>query len=164
MGSGKIALTGFQAGLGLVFFSATTALTATTGAITLAGTVPRATAIVVTGSGDYNALDLETTTTDLTVASVREINNTAAGYAVTLTSTNGGKLKNGTVGEITYTAKYDSASVTLSTSAETITTGAASSSVVNVTKAFSISYTGADSSERMEGTYSDDLTFTISAN
>ncbi len=136
---------------------------ASTGSITISGVVPQHTDIIVTPVAGYNALDLATTATDLSVANVTEKNNTALGYKVTLSSANAGALKNGTAGSIAYTAKYNSTSVTLSATPTNITTSPAASSVVNVTKAFKISYTGVDTTTMMQGTYSDTLTFTIAS-
>lgn len=137
---------------------------ALTGSITLQGSVGAATAIVVTPQNNYNALDLATTVSNLNVANVREINNTAAGYKVTLVSANAGKLKNGTLGQVSYTAKYNGNAVTLSASPQQITNQGPQTGVVNVVKAFTINYTGTPAADLMVGTYSDTLTFTIAAN
>ncbi len=136
---------------------------ATTGSITISGTVAQQTSIDVNPLTGYNALDLGTSQTDLAVAEVVEKNNTNLGYKVTLTSQNAGKLKNGTLGQVSYTAKYGSSSVNLSTTPQQITSGAVASSPVNVTKQFKVSYSGVDTSTMMQGTYSDTLTFTISS-
>lgn len=137
---------------------------ATTGSITISGSIPAATAIVVTPVTGYNALDLTTTAVDTQVATVREINNTPNGYLIKLTSQNAGALKNGTLGNVSYTAKYNASTVTLSSTAQTIVTSPASNSVVNVLKNFTVSYTGQAADTLMQGTYSDTLTFTIIAN
>ena len=137
---------------------------ATTGSITISGTVPAATAIVVTPVAGYNALDLATTAVDQQVATVREINNTANGYTVTLASANSGSLVNGVIGSVGYSAKYDGGSVTLSNTPQTVTNAGPSSSVVNVLKSFDVSFTGTAPEDLMQGTYSDTLTFTIQAN
>ena len=136
---------------------------ATTGSITISGSVPVATAIVVTSVTGYNNLDLTASPVNLTVANVREINNTANGYTVTLASTNAGQLKNGT-SALAYTAKYNNVTVTLSATATTVTTSPPSTAVVNVVKPFTVSYTGAAAETMTAGTYSDTLTFTIAAN
>ena len=138
-------------------------LAATTGTLLLSATVPSATAIVVTPVGSPGALDPTVTATDFLVANVREINNTTAGYHVTLSSANAGVLKNGTLGTIPYTAKYNGSSVVLSVTPQNITIGAPSTSVVNRLKTFSISYTGLPNDQRMAGTYNDTLTFTITS-
>ncbi len=147
-----------------VMIISTNALAATVGSITLSGNIPGATAIVVVAEAGYDSLDLSTTQTNTKIATVREINNTAAGYAVTLASTNSGALKNGSVGSITYSATYNDVSVTLSSTPVTVTSQGAQSSIINVTKDLDISYKGVNTEDYMAGTYSDTLTFTISAN
>ncbi len=142
---------------------AVSAQAATTGTITLSGTVAAATAITVTPAAGYNSLDLSTTQSNLNVATVREINNTTLGYSVKVASTNAGLLKNGTLGSVTYTSQYNGSSYTLSATPQTVTTGTASNSVVNVTKPLTISYTGTAADSLMQGSYSDTLTFTITS-
>lgn len=150
--------------LPFVFLLYSYAHSATTGSITISGTVPSATAIVVTPSLGYNNLNLTTTVSDLVVCQVREINNTVNGFNVTLSSANSGQLKNGTLGQKAYTAKYNGSSVTLTASPVNITTQGSQTGIVNQLKDFSISYTGSPSEDYMQGTYSDILTFTIQSN
>ena len=149
--------------LALVALFAATAHAATTGNITISGSVAQQTNITVTPLTGYNNLDLSTTASDLAVADVKEQNNTNLGYKVTLTSQNAGALKNGTLGSMAYSAKYNGSSVSLSSTPVTVTTGPVVTSPVNVTKQFKVSYTGIDPATVMQGTYSDTLTFTISS-
>ncbi len=157
-------LTKTVSALALSLFATTQTFAATTGTITLSGSVAAATAIVVTGVGGYNNLDLTTSQTNLQVANVREINNTANGYTVRMSSANAGALKNGTAGSITYTAKYNGVTANLAVAPVTVTSSPAANAVVNVVKPLSISYTGVAADSLMAGTYSDTLTFTITAN
>jgi hypothetical protein len=150
--------------LGLGLTGAGSAIAATTGQITISGSIPAYTAIVVSPVAGYNSLDLSTTATDKNVATVTEINNTTTGYTVKLASANSGSLKNGSLGSVAYTAKYNGTAVTLSSTAVTVTKQSSQTSVVNANKNFSISYTGVDPTTLMVGTYSDTLTFTITAN
>lgn len=140
------------------------AMAALTGSIQISGVIPAATAIVVTGVTGYNNLDLTTTAADQSVATVKEINNTTNGYTVTLTSQNAGKLKNGNLGSVSYTAKYDNSTVNLSATPSLIVNSPASNTVVATTHNFKVSYTGTAAANLMVGTYSDTLTFTIAAN
>lgn len=140
------------------------AMAALTGSILLQGSVAAATSITVTGTGNYNALDLAVTATDLAVATVNEANNTTTGYKVTVASTNAGLLKNGTAQSLAYTAKYNGATFTLSTTPQTVTNVTSSTAIVNVNKTLTISYTGQAASAMLAGTYSDTLQFTIAAN
>lgn len=147
-----------------LFLLAFSAMAATTGNITLQGVVPAVVSVTVTGQGTYNALDLTTTQTNLTVANVQEQSNDGLGYKVTAASTNSGQLKNGAIDQVTYTAKYNGTSFTLSSTAVTVTTQGAQAVIVNVTKPLTISYIGTPNVSLMSGTYSDTLTFTIVAN
>jgi hypothetical protein len=140
------------------------AFAALTGSITLQGSVAATTSITVTAQAGYNSLNLHATQSNLLVATVNEQNNTAAGYTVTLASNNSGKLKNGALGEVTYTARYNGSSVSLSSSPVTITTQGAQSAVVDLNKNLDVSYTGIPAAQLMAGTYSDTLTFTIASN
>lgn len=136
---------------------------ATSGSVILTGVVPAVTAIVVVPVSGYNNLDLTTTKIDLIVANVLEVNNTVNGYTVNVSSANAGKLTNG-ANEIPYTAKYNGTSFVLQTVPVTITTQGSQTTVVAALKSVAISYTGAPSENRMQGPYSDTLTFTIQAN
>ena len=155
----KIMTAGF-----LVLVSGGSAYAATTGNIAISGIVPASTAIAVNTVSGYNSLNLAVTAAGQVVANIQETNNTVNGYTVTMSSQNAGTLKNGTLGSLAYTAKYNNAAVTLSTTAATITTSGASTAVVNVSKPLAISYTGVPAASMMQGTYSDTLTFTITAN
>ena len=148
----------------LLFASGGSAYAATTGSIAISGSVPASTALVLTTVSGYNALNLSVTAANQPVANVQELNNTLNGYTVTLSSQNAGTLKNGTLGSLAYTARYNNAAVTLSSTAVAITTSGATTAVVNLTKPLTVSYTGVAASDMMQGTYSDTLTFTITAN
>jgi hypothetical protein len=140
------------------------ALGATSGSVVLSGVVPAETSITASGLAGYNSLDLSTTAQDLAVISVREINNTTNGYTVKMSSLNSGSLKNGTLGSVGYTAKYNGTAVTLSSNPVTVTNSGSTTTPVNVAKNFTISYTGADLTTLMQGSYTDTLTFSVTAN
>lgn len=139
------------------------AMAATQGSVILQGTVAKVVSLSVTGIGTYNALDLSATATDLDVATIDEASNDPSGYTVTLASSNSGALKNGNIGSVNYTAKYAGTSVTLSSTAQTITNAGTTTSTVSASKTLSVSYSGQALSNLMAGTYSDTLTFTIAA-
>jgi hypothetical protein len=147
-----------------LMFLSSTAMAATTGAITLSGVIPKIVSIVVSPVSGYSALDLTTTTNNLTVANVQELSNVQTGYTVTLSSVNSGLLKNGSVQSVGYTAKYNGVACSLTTQPVTITSTSSATGVINVTKPFTVSYTGTPAASLVDGTYSDTLTFTISAN
>lgn len=140
------------------------AFSATTGNITLSGTVPAVTSISIAPVAGYNILDLTATQTNTPVANVTEANNTALGYTVTLSSGNSGLLKNGALGTLAYTCKYNGNSAALSSTPVVVTTTSSQNNVVHTVKSLTISYTGISSDNLMQGTYSDTLTFTIIAN
>jgi hypothetical protein len=136
---------------------------ASTGTLTLQGVVPNVTSITVTPVSGYNTLDFSVTQTNLVVAQVTEENNTSVGYAVTVSSLNGGALKNGS-SSIPYTARYGGSGFSLTALGTQVTNVSSQASVVSTAKNLDISYTGAPHSQRVSGTYSDTLTFTIQGN
>lgn len=152
--------------LGCALFLSTIAVAsaATTGSVVLSGSIPANTSIAVTPTGSYNNLDLTTAANDLLVANVLEKNNTANGYTVTISSLNAGKLKNGTLGQITYTAKYNGTNAPLNGTPSSITTQGAQTVPINTSKQLTISYPAQDPNTLMQGSYTDTLTFTITAN
>jgi len=137
---------------------------ATTGSLTISGTIPAATSITVNPSVGYSSLDLVNGETNKVVAVVTEKNNTLLGYSVTLASSNSGLLKNGTLGSINYTAKYNNVIVTLSSTPQTITTQGSQVAIVNSNKNFAVTTTPTPEDMIVEGVYTDTLLFTISSN
>lgn len=137
---------------------------ATTGTVTISGVIPASTSILVTSQAPYNSLVLSSAQTNLVLAVVNEQNNTPLGYNVTLASANAGKLKNGAIGQIVYTARYNGVAATLSVAPVNVTTQGAQLSIVNINKNFDITYAATPTASVMAGTYSDTLTFTIIAN
>ena len=63
-----------------------------------------------------------------------------------------------------YAGDVRGTTVTLGSAPTTVTKTSSTDTVVDVSKALAISYTGRTAAEMMNGTYSDTLTFTISAN
>jgi type 1 fimbria pilin len=138
------------------------AFAATTGTLTLTGTVNGNVEIIVTPEAIASSLDLLTDATDLKVATVTEKSNTA--YTVTVQSANSASLtgKNaGTPDTLPYSLKYDGSAVSFSGDTATITDTATQTGASGVDKDLTISYT-ADSSLQAD-TYEDVLTFTIAA-
>jgi hypothetical protein len=142
----------------------TSAFAATSGTLLLQGIVAKKVSIVVTAEGVASALDLETSQTDLKVATVNEKSNSNTGYKITITSANLGKLKRGSGSEVfSYSLKYGGAAVGLSTAAGSVFTST-SASAVNFNKDLAVSYTGVANETMVEGTYSDTLTLNIASN
>lgn len=143
----------------------TTSFAATSGTLLLQGIVAKKVSIVVTPQAVASALVLETSQTDLKVATAVEQSNSSTGYKVTVSSANLGKLKRTDGSEVfSYTLKYGGASVGLSTAAGSVVTNSSSASVVNVSKDMAISYTGVAAETMVEGTYADTLTVNIASN
>jgi hypothetical protein len=143
----------------------TTSFAATSGTLLLQGIVAKKVSIVVTPQAVASALVLETSQTDLKVATAVEQSNSSTGYKVTVSSANLGKLKRTDGSEVfSYTLKYGGASVGLSTAAGSVVANSSSASVVNVSKDMAISYTGVAAETMVEGTYADTLTVNIASN
>lgn len=164
---------------GSLVLGAGSAFAATTGDVTVQGTVDPINEITVTAETGYNTLDLSTTQTDLKVATVLEKNNDADGYTVTLESANAkantssqARLKGALAGNadvMNYSMKYgvaaSEAAVTLSSAVgsegtATVTDATAPTASSGDSKNLLISYTGA---WLKADTYSDTLTLTIAS-
>ncbi len=147
----------------LSFLSLVSVNAATTGTLLLQGVVTKKLSIQVNALAVASALDLTATQTDLLVASVNEKSNSNTGYKVNVKSANLGKLKRSGAAEVvSYSMKYGTSSVDLST-ASGQTFNNAGAAVVNVNKDVKISYTGTPEDSLIEGTYSDTVTFEISS-
>lgn len=140
---------------------------ATTGTLTIQGTVDPTFSITVTGATGYSSLSLTTVVTKKAIATIVEKSNNAAGYTVTLNSVNKGALKGAIVTNadaLNYTLQYGGVDVTLDAATgnatlsdvSTVTPGAGTS------KSLTISY-DASTSMLTADTYSDTLTFTMTA-
>lgn len=137
---------------------------ATIGTLNLVGTIPKKVEIVVTPKPSASTLALETTQTNLSVATLTGKSNSNVGYTITIASSNAGKLVNSIASpvlstEVSYTMKVDSTSVALASSTSLSFTGK-----TPFTKDVTVSYTGVDASLYEEGSYTDTVTFTIAAN
>lgn len=144
--------------------TSTSAFSATTGSLLLQGIVGQRVSITVQAEALASALNLESSQTDLKVATVTEASNSKTGYKVTITSANLGKLKRTGGAEVfSYTLKYGGSAVGLSSTAGTVFTSA-TPAAVSVNKDVQISYTGTPAESMVEGTYADTVTFNIAAN
>lgn len=138
------------------------AYAATSGVLQLRGTVQARLSIELINDTNAGTLDLETTQSDFTVAQAREKSNSKTGYKVNISSTNAGELVSDEdpASTIAYTLKYDGTSVDLSGDEFSY----AYPTPGNNDRDLQISYTGVPFEDLVEGTYGDDVTFTISAN
>lgn len=143
------------------------AISATTDDLKLKGKVPKKLSILVTPETVALDLDLETSpaATGLLVASVNEKSNSNSGYKITSDSLNDGLLVNqqDTTQSVAYSMTYDGDAVDLSLSNDEVKNIGASG-VHDNNSEVKIVYTGAPHESRVEGNYTDTVTFTISAN
>lgn len=148
--------------LAVVGFS-TGSQAATTGTLTLSGTILALVSIVVTPNAASTSLDLTTNQTDLLVGTVAENSNALNGYRIKAKSTNGSKIKHATAADfISYTIKYGAGSATtLTTTDQIVKTQSTGGAYSNVSSNVTLSYTGSGS--LTAGAYSDGITFTIEA-
>lgn len=138
---------------------------ATTGTLLLQGIVLPKLSIVVTPETVASSLDLETTQTNLKVAEVREKSNVVLGHKVTITSANLSNLKRVSGTEVfSYTLKYNSNNVNLSTVSGQTFSYPATLTPVNVVRELRVAYTGVANEDMVEGTYTDTVTLTIASN
>jgi hypothetical protein len=141
-----------------------TTFAATSGILVLQGVVAQKLSIAVTPATAASSLDLSTSQTNLTVASINEKSNSKTGYKVTITSANAGNLKRTDGADVfAYTMKYGGTAVGLTGSGTTFGQSTSTGSV-NVNKDLAISYTGIAAESMVEGTYADTLTLNIAAN
>ena len=153
-----------------ILLAAIPSFAATTGTLTLTGTVPAVLDISVTAQPAASTLDLSATISGVSVASVTERSNRKPGYTVTLHSVNAGSgttflFKSADVtntDSLAYTLTYGGSPVTLVSGSALITDATAKTPAAGVTKDLQISYNGAASFLNQDS-YSDTLTFTITA-
>lgn len=134
-------------------------MAATVGTLNLQGVVPAVLSITITPEPLATNLPLDTTQSNVKVAEAVEVSNSATGYTVDIVSANNGQLVNGS-DTINYSLTYGGSTIDLANG--DAVTGA--SGAVNANKDINISYTGVDYALLTQGTYSDQVTFTISAN
>lgn len=140
------------------------AFSATSDDLKLKGKVPKKLSILVSPETVAMNLDLETSQTALLVASVNEKSNSNTGYKITADSLNNGALVNqqDNTQSVTYSMTYDGVAVDLASTDEVKNVSA--SGVHDNDSDVEIAYTGAAHETRVEGNYTDTITFTISAN
>jgi|AACY02.16.fsa_nt_gi hypothetical protein len=164
----KLIASAILIGTATMAFAQTTA----NASITLQGVMEKKVAITVTGTGGYNALDMDASVTDLTVVTVNEYANVREGYTVTLSSRNavdGGVaepfFEGAVAGEtLAYSVKYGGAAVTWTGGSATITDASAKTPLAGTNKSLAISYDAYAAGNNLgNDTYSDELTFTITA-
>ena len=147
----------------LAFLASASALSATTGSLTLEGTVDEVVSISVTAAdaspsdATFSGLDLSTAATNLNVASVNEQSNSNDGYRVKVTYD--GLMEHESAGGVTfgYTLVYNGANV--ATGTDVVVTDA-SGGVTDVNRSVGVTYTAAASTQ-LSGNYSDVVNLSI---
>lgn len=147
-----------------LILASASSMAATTGTLLLTGTVAEEVAILVTPEAAATTLDLSASPTALKVASVNEKSNSNTGYKIAVKSANGGLLENGALDSLAYQISYDGGSAISPTTADQDVKTVSTAGVYDADSDVNISYTGKPAAQMVEGTYSDTLTFTISAN
>lgn len=139
---------------------------ASSGTLLLSGTVPLVNDLAVTANGTNNtSLNITGGESARLVASVAETSNNATGYTVTLSSANGGQLKNAgsASSQTTYQVSYDGGTYAQpGTAAATVKTVNALGALTTNNSAVRVNVTAFPTAPA--GTYSDTLTLTIVAN
>lgn len=145
---------------------------ATTGTLTLSGTVPGILEITVTPTASASALDLSIDVTDLPVATVNERSNRKAGYTVSVSSANALAAASDqaflasadplNADTLEYTLSYDGVPVVLAAGTAQVSDVWAKTPASGTDKELTISYNGTASFLNADA-YADTLTFTITA-
>jgi len=136
---------------------------ATTVALRLTGTVAPVTSLSIsTPTTDFGVFT-EAAVVDTLVATIIETSNSASGFTVTLTTSNGttsGLLSEAGGDSIPYSIKYNGVPVSFASGTFEVT-NTADFSKSSAFKAITVSYDIADITELNFGTYTDTLTFVI---
>jgi len=146
------------------------AFSATSGSLTLTGTVNGILDIQVSAAAIASNLDLTTSQNDLVVATVIEKSNKADGYTVELESANATAASSSTAtlngtgtntDALDYSLSYDGNAVNLVNGSAVVTDSNAATGAAGVSKTLAITYAG--DAGLTEGSYTDTLTLTIAA-
>lgn len=131
--------------------------------LNLKGTIPEITEISISPEVNATSLPLGTTQNNTKIATITERSNNLAGYTISITSQNLGKLVRDGNTFVNYSITYDNQAVDLST----INGSSFNNNFTNAApknKDIKISYTGVDESNMAAGDYVDSVTFTITGN
>jgi hypothetical protein len=151
----------------LIALAAVPTFAATSGTLFLSGVVAPVTSITVQADPNASNLPVGTTVSNLVVASVNELSNNKAGYTVSLSTANGGMLKEtnglnvGLADTVPYTLSYNGSAVSFSSGSAVISRVSSRTTGSGTTNSLAISFASAFLNA---DTYTDTLTFTIAAN
>lgn len=143
------------------FLVSLSALAATTGTLQLQGIVGTTFSISVASQTGAMNLDILNGESAKLVGIATETTNNSAGYKVTMSSANGGELKNGSLDFVQYKVSYNGGTaVTPTLLAATVKTSSVPQPA-GVSSNITVTFTGKPTA--LAGTYSDTLTLTIAA-
>ncbi|EQC46155.1 hypothetical protein [Bacteriovorax sp. Seq25_V] len=146
--------------LTLALLSSMTFAATDSATLNLQGTVGAVVDISVAALSDATNLDLTQSQSNKKVATVTEQSNTTTHFTVSVSSANGGKLKNGT-NDFSYSLSYGGQGVDLAAG----TTFTRNPDPLNANNYdVNISYTGQSAASMVAGDYTDIVTFEIAAN
>jgi len=136
----------------------------TTGTLTLRGTVPNSNQITVIPIGATNVnLNIITGETGKIIAEITQDSNNPTGYTLSITSLNGGVLKNGAINGPSYTISYNGEpDIVPTTTPIVIKVVSSLRSRMETTGALRITFPGMPNA--LAGTFSDILTFELTVN
>lgn len=136
----------------------------TTDNLLINGIVPSELSLKIRANNKASNLNLSASPVNLKIATITEKSNSSTGFKITAKSQNGSLLKNGSFDELSYLVSYDGGpQTTLLTSDQILKNESFSGPYLNKSD-LRITYSGKPAVEMVEGTYSDIITFTISAN
>lgn len=154
----------------LMIWVAFSAFSATSGSLTLTGTVNGILDIQVSAAAVASNLDLTANQSDLVIATVIEKSNKADGYTVELESANAAAASSSVAtlegtgtntDSLDYSISYDGNAVNLVNGTAVVTDSTSATGAAGLTKSLAITYTG--DAGLTEGSYTDTLTLTIAA-
>lgn len=142
---------------------ASTVMAASTGTLTLSGTVVVINELVITPINNTN-LNILTGETDRKVADVSESSNSLTGYKITMRSANSSNLRHSldATKQSAYTISYDGATAIPLTTTDQIVKTSLVSGLVSDSSEVKVNLAG--NLNAAAGTYSDTVTISISAN
>jgi len=138
---------------------------ASTGSLTLSGSVAAVNSIVIAPNGSNNtSLNIAVGETGKLVATISETSNSSTGYIIQISSSNGGELRHSVDPnkKTTYTVKYGSGSYgTVSTTPTTVKTVASLSALTSTDSDLLVNVVAAPNA--VQGSYSDTINLAIVA-
>ncbi|MGO8921233.1 MAG: hypothetical protein ACLQJR_35565 [Stellaceae bacterium] len=139
----------------------------TTGKITLSGTNTQSCTLAISPAGSYNSLNLGSTATNTSIGTSVESCNDLNGYTVTVASTNGGPdltgHASGNTATLAYGVIYGSNTLTFSGGSATADSFTTYVPATNYNNTISIGVAYAGTPNLPADTYTDTLTFTLTA-